>query len=182
VVLKYGLPAAVGIFAAAAVSFAAAQEPQRPTPNLFGERARWTAFLKQHGESELPSSAAVVRLIELNADTDCPASSKDKAGVSIRRVVLTTDGVGELTSVVCGERRTRAMGLTEAGAIRVALADPQAGAVSGLFPAYCAGEESSAKLLEIVLAGRYRLIEWDCDTPPAIRPLAARLNAIKVAP
>ena len=181
-VLKFGLPAAVGLIAAAAVSFAAAEEPVRPTPTLFGQRGRWTDFLKQHGEAELPTSAAVVRLIELAPDDDCPASARDKSGVSIRRVVLTTDGVGQVTSVVCGERRTRAMGLTEAGMIRVALADPQAAAVSGSFPGYCAGEESSAKLLEIVLAGRYRLIEWDCEAPPAIRPLAARMNAIKASP
>lgn len=87
--------------------------------------------------------------------------------------------MAELTSEVCGVRRVRPLTLAEVGALRVALADPAAAAINGAFPSYCPGEESSAKLLELSLAGRYRLVEWECETPPALQILAARLSELK---
>jgi hypothetical protein len=155
-------------------------QPARPTPSLFKSgdckadtcaRQRWVDFLKSHGEAELTGGGVQVRLTVLNAET-CPGA---KDAIDILRFQL--GATPTETRNRCGARSTPALTADRAQALTKLLADPETANLQGEFPVYCSdGDEGRAvelHLVEILQGDRYRLIEWDCEPPTALRPLAA---------
>ena len=175
------------ILSLAALTLAAAAQAQtvRPTPSLFisGDckaqtcaRQRWLDLLKSHGEAELTAGPGVqVRLTVLNAEV-C-AGAKDT--VDIQRFLL-----GATASEArnrCGTRTTPVLSPAQAATLNRLLADPEVRTIAGEFPVYCSdgddGRTVELHLLEILQGDRYRLIEWDCEPPEALKALAAFFEA-----
>jgi len=155
-------------------------QPARPTPSLFKSgdckaetcaHQRWIDFLKSRGEAELTGGGVQVRLTVLNAET-CPGA---KDAIDILRFQL--GAAPSETRNRCGTRSALALTADRAQALNRLLADPETAALQGEFPVYCSdgdeGRTVELHLVEILQGDRYRLIEWDCEPPTPLRPLAA---------
>ena len=141
-------------------------------------RTRWLEFLKRRGESELPAGGLAVRMIELDAQPECPAGAPDPTGVHIRRLEATQGG-GLLTLSECGLMATRQAPGVQLSRLVAQLDDPAVIGLNGAFPSYCGEEETSTKLLEIVRRERYQIIEWDCETPAPVKPIYGRILLLR---
>jgi hypothetical protein len=164
-----------------AAAGAAHSQPVRPSPELFksGEckaaacaRDKWLAFLKEHDQSELaPAPGAQMRLIILNAE---PCRAK-KNTVEFRSYELGASPKAKV--LICGEPQSKTFAMQRAEAYAKELGKPDVAALNGEYPIYCSfadeGSPIEIHLLEILQGGRYQLIEWDCEAPDALRPLAA---------
>jgi hypothetical protein len=174
---------------AALASPSLAQAPARPAPTLFTStacdvacaRARWGEVLKSHGEAELTGQTGTsLRLTTFSAEV-CAGQADT---LLIRRITL-----GDKPSedrMQCGARSRRALEGEDLAVLTKALATPDLADLKGAFPAYC-GEFEGADthefhLLEFLDAGRYRLIEWDCETPRPLKPLQAWFDRLPRLP
>jgi len=166
--------------ATAGLAMVAQAQTPRPVPSLFKSgdckaetcaRSRWVDFLKSHGEAELTGGGVQVRLTVLNAET-CPGA---KDAIDILRFQL--GATATETRNRCGARSTPTLTADRAQALTRLLADPETANLQGEFPVYCSdgdeGRTVELHLVEILQGDRYRLIEWDCEPPTPLRPLAA---------
>lgn len=156
---------------------AAAQSP-RPVPTLFANGScdaacaagRWTDFLKAHGQAPLMGETTQVRVTTFNAE-GCPNRDDD---VDILRLTLGDKPV--LDRDHCGTKTSKPVAGDRLEALNKALATPDLATLNGAFPAYCGEfegqEEHAFHLIEFLEQGRYRLIEWDCETPRPLKPLS----------
>ncbi|CAN5144014.1 hypothetical protein BH11PSE2_BH11PSE2_10110 [soil metagenome] len=144
---------------------------------------RWEAFLAAHGETPLVLDTDIVRLMRLGGSGGCPAASVKKDGVHIRRI----DSRGEvMVQSDCGIVSQSRFSSAQTARLKAVLSDPAFAGLDGAFPAYCGegeakqdvddGDDGGANLLEVVGGGHYRMIEWDCDVPPALAPLISLLD------
>ena len=169
---------------ASVATVATHSQTTRPSPHVFKSgdckddacaRGKWLGFLKLHGQAELGAGPGVqMRLIILNAE---PCRQKSDA-VEVRRYQLGASPREEV--MVCGQARARSLSSQRADAFAKELARPAVGQLNGEFPVYCSfadeGEPIEIHLLEIMEGGRYRLIEWDCEAPDALRTLAGQFE------
>jgi hypothetical protein len=174
-------PAILALAMVMAATGAAHAQTARPSPELFKSgdckgaacaRDKWLAFLKEHDQPELtPAPGVQMRLIILNAE---PCRAK-KDTVEIRSYEL--GAAPKAKVLVCGERQSKTFPAQRAAAYARELAKPDVAALNGEYPIYCSfadeGSPIEIHLLEILQGGRYQLIEWDCEAPDALRPLAA---------
>lgn len=136
---------------------------------------RWRAFLRGHDQSELPATGTLVRYFEFAAEEEAVL---DSCSLHITRVDLAGETGGTSLSA-CTLRAKRTLTADQARRLKSVLAEPALAALDGPFPAYCpegVPQAEKTNLLEILQEGRYRLIEWDCEAPPAVIPLLALLN------
>lgn len=141
-------------------------------------RTRWLAFLHKHGENELSGAGPSVRLIELDAQPDCPAGATDTTGVHISRLEP-SDAGGVLAISECGVRSRRNAPAVQMARLAAQLDEPAVARLNGAYPTYCGEEEVGAKVLEIARGGRYQIIEWDCEIPDPIKPVYGRLLLLR---
>jgi hypothetical protein len=170
----------LGVLVALGLAAAAQAQPARPVPSLFKSgdcktdtcaRQRWVDFLRNHGEAELSGGGVQVRLTVLNAET-CPGA---RDAIDILRFQL--GAAPTETRNRCGTRSTPTLTADRAASLTKLLADPETANLQGEFPVYCSdgdeGRTVELHLVEILQGDRYRLIEWDCEPPTPLRPLAA---------
>lgn len=162
----------------------AAAQPTRPSPGVFRSGGcdgaacthdRWIGFLKVHGEAELATAPGVqLRLTVFNAEV-C-GTGKDT--VDIRRYQLGASP--KETRIACGTRTAPGLSADRAALLAKLMTDPDVAKTSGEFPVYCSdaddGRTVEVHVLEILEGDRYRLIEWDCEPPGELKPLASFFN------